>query len=166
MPVSPPRTGRECLFYSLLKLESFVHWVSTYFCYLLSHLWLFAPLWTAARQASLSFTITWSLFKLMPIELTMPSNHLILGCPLLLLPSIFPSSRVFSSELALRVRLSKHLYLYLIHFYASVSMPPFASLSIASLWKMFCERVMLGIKFPKKIYWRRSYLISKFHFLS
>ena len=108
MPVSPPRTGRECLFYSLLKLESFVHWVSTYFCYLLSHLWLFAPLWTAARQASLSFTISLSLLKLMSIESMMPSNHLILSCPLLLLPSIFPSSRVFSSELALHIRWLKY----------------------------------------------------------
>ena len=106
------------------------------------------------------------LLKLMSIESMMSSNHLILGCPLLLLPSIFPSSRVFTSESALCVRLIKHLYLYLIHIYASVSMPPFAFLSIASLWKMLCERVMLGIKLPKKIYWQRSYLISKFHFLS
>ena len=52
--------------------------------------------WTAACQASLSFTISWSLLKLMSIELVMPSNHLILYCSLLLLPSIFPSIRVFS----------------------------------------------------------------------
>ena len=54
--------------------------------------------WTAAHQASLSFTISWSLFKLMSIEWMMLSNHLILCCPLLLLPSIFPSIRVFSNE--------------------------------------------------------------------
>ena len=54
--------------------------------------------WTTAHQASLSFTISWSLLKLMPIESMMLSNHLILYCPLLLLPSIFPSIRVFSSE--------------------------------------------------------------------
>ena len=59
--------------------------------------------WTAAHQASLSFTISWSLFKLMSIEWMMPSNHLILCCPLLL-PSIFPSIRVFSNESVLRIR--------------------------------------------------------------
>ena len=60
--------------------------------------------WTAARQASLSFTISQSLLKLMSIELVMPSNHLILCCFLLLLPSIFPSIRVFSNGSALRIR--------------------------------------------------------------
>ena len=64
--------------------------------------------WTAACQSSLSFTISWSLLKLMSIESVMPSNHLILCRPLLLLPSIFPSIRVFSSESALRIRWSKH----------------------------------------------------------
>ena len=54
--------------------------------------------WTAAHQASLSFTISRSLLKFMSIELVMPSNHLILCCPLLFLPSIFPSLRVFSNE--------------------------------------------------------------------
>ena len=60
--------------------------------------------WIAARQASLSITNSWSLLELMSIESVMPSNHLILCCPLLLLPSIFPSIRVFSNELALRIR--------------------------------------------------------------
>ena len=64
--------------------------------------------WTAARQASLSITNSWRLLKLMSIELVMPSNHLILCCPLLLLPSIFPSIRVFSSESALRIRWPKY----------------------------------------------------------
>ena len=59
---------------------------------------LFATPWTAARQAPLFSTISRSLLKLMSIESVMPSNHLILYCPLLLLPSIFPSIRVFSSE--------------------------------------------------------------------
>ena len=63
-----------------------------------------ATLWTAARQASLSITISWSLLKLTSIEPVMPSNHLILCCPLLLLPSIFPSIRVFSNELTLLIR--------------------------------------------------------------
>ena len=67
---------------------------------LLSHVPLFAIPWTAARQASLSITNSWSLLKLMSIASVMPSNHLILCCPLLLPPSIFPSIRVFSNESA------------------------------------------------------------------
>ena len=63
---------------------------------------------TAAHQAPLSFTIFWSLHKLMSIESVMPSNHLILCHPLLLLPSIFPSIRVFSNELILRIRWPKY----------------------------------------------------------
>ena len=74
----------------------------------LSHVWLFATPWTVARQASLSFTISWSLLKLMSIELVMPCNHLILCCPLLLLPSIFPSIRVFSNESVLHNRWPKY----------------------------------------------------------
>ena len=64
--------------------------------------------WTAAPQAFLAFNISHSLLKLMSIELVMPSNHLILCCPLLLLPSIFPSIRVFSSESALHIRWPKY----------------------------------------------------------
>ena len=67
---------------------------------LLNHVRLFAIPWTAAHQALLSFTISWSLLKLMSIESVMPSNHLILCGPLLLPPSIFPSIRVFSNESA------------------------------------------------------------------
>ena len=70
----------------------------------LSCVWLFVIPWTAACQASLSFTIPQSLLKLLSIELVMPSNHLILCCSRLLLPSIFPSIRVFSSESALHIR--------------------------------------------------------------
>ena len=70
--------------------------------------WLFAATWTAAHQASLSFTISWSLLKLMCIELVMPSNHLILCHPLLLPPSIFPSIRVFSKESVLCLRWPKY----------------------------------------------------------
>ena len=66
--------------------------------------WLFATPWTAACQASLFFTVFWSLLKLMSIESVMPSNHFVLFHPLLLLPSIFPSLRVFSNELALCIR--------------------------------------------------------------
>ena len=64
--------------------------------------------WTSACQASLSFTISQSLLKLMSIELVMPSRHLILCHPLLLLPSVFPSVRVFSSESALHMRWPKY----------------------------------------------------------
>ena len=75
---------------------------------MLSRVQLFATPWTAACQASLAITNSWSLLKLMSIELVMPSNHLILCHPLLLLPSIFPSIRVFSSEPVLRIRWAKY----------------------------------------------------------
>ena len=74
----------------------------------LSYVRLFATPWTAAWQASLSITNSWSLLKLMSIESVMPSNHLILCHPLLLPPSIFPSIRVFSNESALHIRWPKY----------------------------------------------------------
>ena len=74
----------------------------------LSHVWPFVTPWTATCQASLSIINSWSLLKLMPIESVMPSNHLILCRPLLLLSSIFPSVRVFSSESGLHIRWSKY----------------------------------------------------------
>ena len=69
---------------------------------------LFVTLWTAVHQASLSITNSQSLLKLMSIASVMPSNHLILCCPLLLLPSIFPRIRVFPSESVLRIRWPKN----------------------------------------------------------
>ena len=75
---------------------------------LLSHVRLFVTPWTAARQASLSITNSQNLLKLMFIKLVMPSNHLILCCPLLLLPSIFPSISVFSNESVLCIRWPKY----------------------------------------------------------
>ena len=75
---------------------------------LLSRVWLFATPWTAARQASPSITNSWSSPKPMSIELVMPSNHLILCRPLLLLLSILPSIRAFSNESALRIRWPKY----------------------------------------------------------
>ena len=82
---------------------------------LYSHVWLFATLvckdsgvWTATHQASLSITNSWSLLKLMSIESVTPSNHLILCHPLLLLPSIFPSIRVFSNDSVLHIRRPKY----------------------------------------------------------
>ena len=74
----------------------------------LSHVRLFATPWNAARQASLSITNSWSLLKLMFIESVMPYNHLILCHPLLLLPSIFPSIRVFLNESVLCIRWPKY----------------------------------------------------------
>ena len=79
-----------------------IHWFSS--VQLLSLVWLFVTPWTAAHQASLSITNSQSLLKLMSIELVMPSSHLILCHLLLLLPSIFPTIRVFSSESVLPIR--------------------------------------------------------------
>ena len=73
----------------------------------LSRVWLFTTMWTAACQASLSITNSQSLLKHMSTKSVMPSNHLILCCPLLLPPSIFPSIRVFSNESVLRIRWPK-----------------------------------------------------------
>ena len=74
----------------------------------LSCIQLFATPWTATRQAPLSFTISWSLHRSMSFESVMLSNHLILCCPLLLLPSIFPSIRDFFNESVLRIRWPKY----------------------------------------------------------
>ena len=74
----------------------------------LSYVWLLVILWSATCQAPLFFTISQSLLKLMSIESVMPSNHLILCCPLLLLPSIFPSIRVSSNESVFHIRWPKY----------------------------------------------------------
>ena len=108
-----------------------MHWIYSLFgknCHLtniifvvvqsLSCVRLFVTSWTAARQAFLSFTISLSLLKLMSIELMMPSNNLILCCPLLLPPSIFPNIRVFSNELSLPIRWPKY---WIFHFSISPS---------------------------------------------
>ena len=96
-----------------VSLAMFVHggygrcgWFSS--VQLLSHVWLFATPWTATWQASLSINNSWSLLKLMSIKLVMPSNHLILCRPLLLLPSILPSIRVFSNESVLHTTWPKY----------------------------------------------------------
>ena len=75
---------------------------------MLSHVWLFVTPWTAAHQAFLFSTISWSFRKLISIESVMPSKHLILFCPFLLLPSIFLSIKVFSNELILWIRWPKY----------------------------------------------------------
>ena len=95
---------REIIFRCLIKCGIFVVGIVR----LLSPVRLFVTPWVAAPQASLSFTISRGLLKLMSVELVMPANHPILCCPLLLLPSIFPSIRVFSNELALWVMWPKY----------------------------------------------------------
>ena len=89
--------------YLLIDISSFYH-TALCCCSAAQSFRLFTTPWTAACQASLSFTISKSMFKLMSIEPVMPSNHLILCHPLLLLTSIFPSIRVFSNESALCIR--------------------------------------------------------------
>ena len=109
---------RNCIFIkvSLASLRGWHFWVSSLFLNqnlsgsflllfsLLSHVQLFVTPWIAACQASLSFTISWSLLKLLFNESVMLSNYLILCCPHLLLPSIFPSIRNIYSESALHIR--------------------------------------------------------------
>ena len=96
--------GRQILYH-------WATWIALYTCVVavqsFGHVQLFATPWTAARQASLSFTTSRNLLKLMSIESAMPSNHHIF-CRPLLLPWIFPSIRVFSNELALRIRWPKY----------------------------------------------------------
>ena len=94
--------------HSKLYLELLLRQINNAVVQSLSCVWFFVTLWTSAHQASLSFTISQSLLKLMSVELVMPSNHLILSHPLLLLPSIFLSIMVFSSESALHIRWPKY----------------------------------------------------------
>ena len=90
-------------------VSSFIHFSSCYCrCSVVSRVRLFATPWTAAGQAPLSFTISQILLKLMSIELSMLSNHLILCRPLFLLSSIFPIIRIFSNELAFHIRWPKY----------------------------------------------------------
>ena len=86
-------------FSNFISLDIPISWAQSF-----SHVWLFMTQWTRACQASLSITNFWSLHKLISIESVLPSNHLILCHPLLLLPSIFPSIRVFANESVLHMR--------------------------------------------------------------
>ena len=101
-----PALCHECCFLHLVFGHAL--WFLLKVIQLLSHVWLFVILWTTACQASLSFTISRNLLKFTSTESVMLSSHLILCCPLLLLPSIFPSIRVFSSESALCIRWPKY----------------------------------------------------------
>ena len=124
---SLPRRGAKalewCLLLSLMSLNLNINmlrltelktiWHYRYMYHIrsdqsLSHVWLFATPWIAAHQASLSITNSQSSLRLMSIESVMPSSHLILCCPLLLLPPIPPSIRVFSSESTLHMRWPKY----------------------------------------------------------
>ena len=100
---------------SLEALNCDCYDLSYQLCFVTSCVQLFVTSWTAAHQASLSLTISWSLLKLMSIELVMPPHHLILCCLLLLLPSVFPCIRVFTSESALRIKWPKLLDFQLYH---------------------------------------------------
>ena len=100
-----------CSSFFLILVVPYMFWLLIlYFMFFvvqsLSRIWLFATLWTAAHQASLSFTVSQNLLRLMSIESVIPSKHLIPCLPLLLLPSIFPSIRVFSNELAVCIKWS------------------------------------------------------------
>ena len=104
------RYFRLCRTVSVITTQ-FFHYVQKYHVVIvqsLSCVWIFATPWTAACQASLSFTVSWSLLKFMSVELVMPFNHLIL-CHPLLLASVFPSIRVFSNELALHITWPKSI---------------------------------------------------------
>ena len=121
---SPPRPTNMPKFLSISKWTSLPDYLRSSYCHLflftctvklplssvqlLSHVQLFATPWVAAHQASLSITNSQSLLRLMSIESVIPSSHLILCHPLLLLLSIFPSIRVFSNELVLHIRWPKY----------------------------------------------------------
>ena len=120
----------------------------------LSHFQLFGTPWTASYQVSLSFTISWSLLKLMSIELVMPSNHLVCCHPLLLLPSVFPSIRVFSNESALCIRRPKYW-----SFSFSISPSSERASLIAQLVKNPPAMQEIPVRFlGQKICWRRDKL--------
>ena len=103
----------------------------------LRHVWLFATPSTAACQASLSFTISWSLLKLMSIGSVMPSSHLILCHPLFPLPSIFPSIKVLSNEPALHIRWPKY-WSFSFSISTSNDYSGLVSFSIGLVWSPCC----------------------------
>ena len=138
----------------------FLDLLATVVAQLLSRLRLFATPWTAARQASLSFTSAWSLFKLMSIELVMPSHHLILCRPHLLLPSVSPSIWVFfqwagSSHQVAKVYAElndQHMERSPPHLFPYLSIGPFVHISpLFQKWKLQfleplkCSRVLTNI---------------------
>ena len=119
----------------------------------LSHVWLFATPWTAARQASLSITNSQSLLKLMSIESVMPSHHLILCHSLFLLPSIFPSIGVFSNELVLCIRWPKYWSFSIssspsnIQYWFPLGLTGFISLQSKGLSRVFSNTIVRKSQF-------------------
>ena len=105
-PMDCSMPGFRVLHYLPEFAQTHVHWISDATSF--SCVWLIVTPWTAACQASMSFTVSQSLLKLMSIKSVMPHNHLILHHPLLLLPSIFPSIKIFSSESTLLIRWPKY----------------------------------------------------------
>ena len=127
----------------------------------LSHVWLFATPWTAAHQAPLSFTVSWSLLKCISIEWVMPSNYLVLCHPLLLLPSIFPSIRVFSNESALPIRWPKY---WSFSFSISPSNEYIGLISLRIDWFDFLavQRTLKSLQYQSSkasILWRSAFFI-------
>ena len=116
----------------------------------LSRVWLFASPWTAAHQASLSITNSRSPPKFMSIELVMPCSHLILCCPLLLLHSIFPSIRVFSSESALCIRWPRYWSIPYLHLFSKVYFSGFDTVIFDTVIILFLN---LFCRFSELTYW-------------
>ena len=134
-----------------------------------SHVWLFATPWTAACQVSLSFTISWSLLKFMSIELVMSPNHFILCHLLLFLPSIFPSIRVFSNEMALHIRWPKYwsftlasVLLMNIQSWFPLGLIDFISLQSTGLSKVFSSTTVKKHQFfcAQPSLWSNSHICS------
>ena len=120
---------------------------------LFSHVWLFETPRITAYQASLSITNSQSLLKLMSTESVMPSNHLILYCPLLLQPSIFPSIRVFSSESVLQIRWPKYWSF-------SFSVSPFNEYSGLISFRMDPVICLFPSSFKHGVWWLLCHLIG------
>ena len=129
----------------------------------ISHVRLFATPWIVACQASLSFTISWSLLKLLSIASMMPSNHLVLCCPFLLLPSIFPSIRVFSSESVLCIRWPK---VWSFSFSISPSNEYSGLISFRRDWFDLLEAQGTVKSFPQHHSWKASILLCSAFLLS
>ena len=119
----------------------------------LSHVQLFATPWTVARQASLSITNAGSLLKLMSIESVMPSNHLIFCCPVLLLPSIFSSIRVFYNELVFCIRWPKY-WSFSFSISPSNEYSGLTSLRIDLVWSPCCPRDSRESSQPPQFKWQ------------
>ena len=117
-----------------------------------SHVWLFATPWTAACQDSLLFTVSGTLLRFLSTESVVLSNHLILCHPLLLLPSIFPSIRVFSSELALCIRWPKY-WSFSFSISPSSEYSALISFRIDSKEKTNCRKLS-GVLFCRALSWR------------